>query len=1001
MAVRQELKELHPLHYLYQEGDTVYIGADKYEVLTVSENSVSLQNAEFPLFTQKYSRADFEEKLRENPANEHLKVVVTEAVQTETPPEKKPDDLQFSIGFSEHPAFYSKGEDGEFKDRYTNVSFALGNHLLGVLDEKQYREREDNENIGWYHKTDFKIIATVGGEEYNYDGRFDIGDGEGDLIAHIKNFYNYALSPQGEQLYKDDRESLLRGRDEFIPFLEQHTELTPDDGRLFGEIMATESEWFTLPEEEKTADEPDSRVDEMIAYAKQVAAEQETEPPEERFEVTMTSDAFPDPEDAYAIWDNIRDEYYADADGKILTYATEEEAMTGLDELKKSVAEKEAEEWLYVERARQGLEPALSEPTAPENNTDLIGREITVDNRRYVIESIGKISNDVSLRDITFQNNVGFPVSRVEKLPLVLEWLKAQEQEQLPPEKETTAIPPAPANRHNYRITDDNLGVDGRKRQARNNIAAIRLLHDLESENRLATSEEQEMLVKYVGWGGLSAAFDERNTAWSDEFTMLRNTLSPEEYHAAMESTLTAFYTPPIVIKAMYEALDNMGFHEGNILEPSCGTGNFFGLLPEIMGKSKLHGVEIDSLTGRIAKQLYQKANIAIQGFEDTKLPDDHFDVVMGNVPFGDFKVSDSRYDKQKFLIHDYFFAKALDKVRAGGVVAFIASKGTMDKENPAVRRYIAQRAELLGAIRLPNNTFKANAGTEVTSDIIFLQKRDRVMDIEPDWVHLDKDGDGITMNSYFAEHPEMILGNMEMESTRFGFDSTCKPYESGNLSELLFEAVKNINGEIPEYDIDEISDEQENSIPADPNVKNYSFALVNGRVYFRENDKMTPAAASLTAENRIKGLVEIRDCVRQIIAYQTEDYPDEMIRTEQENLNRLYDAYAEKYGLINSRGNYLAFAADESYFLLCSLEVLDDEGNFKRKADMFSKRTIKPHTVVTSVETASEALAVSIAEKACVDLPYMEQLAGKSQEELRIYRELSSKFRTLTLPTM
>ena len=481
-------------------------------------------------------------------------------------------------------------------------------------------------------------------------------------------------------------------------------------------------------------------------------------------------------------------------------------------------------------------------------------------------------------------------------------------------------------------------------------------------------------------------AFDEHNAAWAEEFKELYASLSPEEYRAAMESTLTAFYTPPVVIKAMYDVLDRLGFSQGNILEPSCGTGNFFGLLPESMQNSKLHGVEIDSLTGRIAKQLYQKANIAIEGFEKTNLPDDHFDVVLGNVPFGEIRVNDSRYNAQKFLIHDYFFAKALDKVRAGGVVMFITSKGTMDKASPEVRKYIAQRAELLGAIRLPDNTFKANAGTEVTSDILILQKRDRVMDIEPDWVHLDTDENGVTMNRYFVEHPEMVLGEIKMENTRFGtFEPVCKARKDIPLSELLSNAVQRINGEIPELDnrVDEISDEQELSVPADPNVRNFSFTLVDDRVYFRENDRMQPASVSMTAENRIKGLIQIRDCVRKLIEYQTDDYPEEMIRTEQENLNRLYDVYTAKYGLINSRGNYLAFASDESYFLLCSLEVLDDEGNFKRKADMFTKRTIKPHREVTSVETASEALALSIGEKARVDLPYMEQLTGKTQAEL------------------
>ena len=974
----QELLELYPLRYLYHEDDVVYIGADKYEIVAFDENAVSLRNPEFPLFGKELSRADFEEKLKENPANDHLKVVVTEKQKTEIPPEQKPDGIQFSIGFSEHPAFY----DRQFNDRYTDLSFALGNYLLGVLDEKQYREREGDDNVGWYHKTDFDITVTIGGEDFHYDGRFDIGDGEGDLIAHIKNFYEYSLSPdcpfipewkrQGEDYYREKMESLRWGRDVFIPYLEQHKDLTPEDRKLFDEIMSFEKEWFVLAEEKPSA------VDEMIAYAERAAAESETELPEERFEVVMTSDAFPDPEDAYAIWDNIREEYYADSYGKILTYPTEEEAETGLTAVRKEVADKEAEEWLYVERAKHGLEPA------EQDNSDLIGKEIVIDNRRYLIESVGKVSGDVSMRDITFKDSVGFPINRVEKIGYIRSLLE-QEQPELPPEEkaERSAVPSA--LRHNYHITEDTLGVGGAKEKFRNNMAAINLLHELELENRLATPEEQETLSKYVGWGGLSMAFDENNAAWANEFQELYASLSPEEYRAAMESTLTAFYTPPVVIKGMYEAIARLGFSEGSILEPSCGTGNFFGLLPDSMAGSKLHGVEIDELTGRIAKQLYQKANIAVQGFEETKLPDDHFDVVIGNVPFGDFKVNDSRYNAQKFLIHDYFFAKALDKVRTGGVVAFITSKGTMDKASPEVRKYIAQRAELLGAIRLPDNTFRANAGTEVTSDILFLQKRDRITDIEPDWIHFDIDENGITMNSYFVQHPEMILGEMKMESTRFGMDSACKAYQDIPLSELLHNAVQNIQGEIPEYvgEIDEISDEQDEVIPADPNVRNFSYTLVNGQIYFRENDRMTPATLSMTAANRIKGLIEIRDCVRKLIEYQTEDYPEEMIQTEQENLNRLYDAFAKKYGLINSRGNYLAFASDESYFLLCSLEVLDDEGNFKRKADMFTKRTIKRHREITSVETASEALALSIGEKAHVDLPFMEQLTGKTQEEL------------------
>ena len=775
----QELMELYPLRYVYHEDDVVYIGADKYEIAAFDENAVSPRNPDFPLFGKELSRADFEEKLKENPANDHLKVVVT---KKQTP-------------------------------HYT---------------------------------------------------------------------------------------------------------------------------------------------------------------------VELTSDAFADP---FIIRDNTvpygEDGQYYDVDGIYQTFETEEEAQEYADTLNSA-------ENIVKLFAQKDEERSQQEQPDIQDNSDLIGKEILIDNRRYVIESISEISGDVSMRDMTFANTVGFPINRVEKIGYIRSLLsKAQEEKQ--PEK---AVSPASAPsepRHNYRITENTLGVGGAKEKFRNNMAAINLLHELELENRLATPEEQETLSKYVGWGGLSMAFDESNAAWADEFKELYASLSPEEYRAAMESTLTAFYTPPVVIKGMYESLERLGFSEGSILEPSCGTGNFFGLLPDTMAGSKLHGVEIDPLTGKIAKQLYQKANIAVQGFEEAKLPDDHFDVVIGNVPFGDFKVNDSRYNAQKFLIHDYFFAKALDKVRAGGVVAFITSKGTMDKASPEIRKYIAQRAELLGAIRLPDNTFRANAGTEVTSDILFLQKRDRVIDTEPDWVHLDTDVNGITMNSYFVQHPEMILGEMKMESTRFGFDSACKAYQDIPLSELLHNAVQNIQGEIPEYEneLDEISDGQDASIPADPNVRNFSYALVDGKVYFREDDRMTPAAVSVTAENRIKGLIQIRDCVRKLIEYQTEDYPDDLIHTEQENLNRLYDSFTKQYGLINNRGNYLAFASDESYFLLCSLEVLDDEGNFKRKADMFTKRTIKPHREITSVETASEALALSIGEKARVDLPYMEQLTGKPKEEI------------------
>ena len=539
------------------------------------------------------------------------------------------------------------------------------------------------------------------------------------------------------------------------------------------------------------------------------------------------------------------------------------------------------------------------------------------------------------------------------------------------------------ADRHTFNLRENEVETVGKKERFRRNIMAIQLLKKCQEENRFATPEEQIILSKYVGWGGLSEAFDENNSAWATEYLELSSVLTPEEYASARESTLTAFYTPPEVITAIYKAMEQMGFKEGNLLEPSCGIGNFIGMLPDTMQDSKIYGVELDTISAGIAQQLYQKTNIAAQGFEETNLPDSFFDGVVGNVPFGDFKVSDKRYDKHKFLIHDYFFAKSLDKLRPGGVMALVTSKGTMDKETLAVRKYIAQRAELLGAIRLPNNTFKGNAGTEVVSDILILQKRDRLIDIEPDWVHLDTDENGIKMNSYFVQHPEMILGEMKMVSGRFGMEATCVPYENADLAAQLDEAVANIHGEITEYEAEEELEEEDNSIPADPTVRNFSYTVVDNKIYYRENSRMTPVEVSATAENRIKGMIAIRNSVRTLIELQTEDYPDSEIKTEQERLNRLYDTFSGKYGLINSRANTSAFSQDSSFSLLSALEIIGEDGELERKADMFSKRTIKPHTPVTSVDTASEALAVSLGEKATIDMDYMMELSGKSENEI------------------
>lgn len=644
------------------------------------------------------------------------------------------------------------------------------------------------------------------------------------------------------------------------------------------------------------------------------------------------------------------------------------------------------------------IQQVIADAEAVDDNSDLIGQELTLDERKFIVESVGS-NGDVSMRDITFEDTNGFPIFRSEKVGFVRRAIEEQQtqQEEITPawERQPRAKaqtfdlhPDIPmADRHTFDLKAFELEEVGKKARFRRNVEAIRILKECEFDNRFATPEEQQVLAQYVGWGGIPEAFDENNTAWADEFTELYGLLSPEEYQSARESTLTAFYTPPVVISAIYKAMEQMGFKEGNILEPSCGIGNFIGMLPQSMENSRVYGVEIDKISAGIAQQLYQRSSIAGQPFEEANIPDSFFDAVVGNVPFGDFSVADKRYDKNHFLIHDYFFAKSLDKLRPGGVMALVTSKGTMDKENPAVRKYIAQRAELLGAIRLPNNTFKGNAGTEVVSDILILQKRDRIIDIEPDWVHLNTDENGIRMNSYFVEHPDMVLGDMKMVSGRFGEEATCVPYENADLAALLDEAVSNIHGEINEYEQDEELEEEDYSIPADPNVRNFSYTLLDDVIYFRENSRMSPVDMSATAENRIKGLIEIRNSVRHLLELQTEDYPDSDIKAEMQRLNTLYDEYTKKYGLISSRANNMAFSRDSSYSLLSSLEVLDEDGNLERKADIFFKRTVKAHKPVTSVDTATEALAVSMGEKAEVDMDYMCELTGKSEQE--IYDEL------------
>ena len=739
-----------------------------------------------------------------------------------------------------------------------------------------------------------------------------------------------------------------------------------------------------------------SFVEQVAEDAARLAAEQP--PAYERFSVIET-------DDGYAIWDDIRDEVYVDEEGVRETFPSEWQAEDYLEQVRKAVSEKEAAEWLYVERAK---DTAAEQPVEPATQPAITDAEFAAQNlvpgetvfeingRTFLVDRVDTAHGVVNFQDITFVQKVGFPIFRTEPISFVRKIVEQADPAALAPPQPQTDKPPAAltppkkkkqnalaypldADGRNYRITDDHIGEGAPLERFQRNLDAIRTLKAVEAENRAATAEEQVVLAQYVGWGGLADFFDEKNARYGE----LKDLLTDAEYAAARESTLTAFFTPPVVIRGIYAALGQMGFTQGNILEPSCGIGNFLGMLPESMSGSKLYGVELDDLSGRIARQLYQKSSIAVQGYEKTAFPDNFFDVAIGNVPFGQFHVADKRYDRLNFPIHEYFVAKALDQVRPGGVIAVVTSSYTMDKRTASARKYIAQRAELLGAIRLPNNAFKAAAGTEVVSDILFLQKRERMVDIEPEWVHLATNENGIQMNSYFIDHPDMILGEMKMVSGPFGPTPTCEPYPEHPLEALLAEAVQNIHGEIAAYDREEELEGEDHSIEADPAVRNFSYTLVDGQIYYRENSRMNPVEVSKTAESRIRGMIELRDCVRTLLEYQTEDYPDEEIQAQQAKLNTLYDAFTRKYGLINSRGNAIAFDQDSSYFLLCSLEILDEDRNLKRKADLFTKRTIRSHKPAEKVDTAVEALALSIGEKAHVDMDYMSRLTGKDEETL------------------
>ncbi len=917
--------------YRFSLGDTVYLGTQEYSILAYDDKEVRLYDESFPLLNKVLARGEFDARLRENPLNDPLlQAVVT---VPEGPAEKKTDS--YGAVKAEYPDAIVAYQVGDFFEFYGEDAKAAAEALDLMLTSKIVDGERvpmcgiPGDRLSTY--TDMLLdrgynvaISELQGTEHHTElltsthkeapvdsrpvGRIDFlgSDGKvGDTMEYIDE----------AEFLRDIKEENHYGTPMTI------TVYREADGRTIPTDFV--QNLHPSPQGFEIVDSPylrSSHVDEMLAQAEQIAKESDVGPAPERFFVIDLDRGY---QKAYGIWDDIRDEQYVDEEGVSEEFSSEWEANAYLEQLKKSVSEKEAAEWLYVERAKEGAKPAEkeTEPLAPPQPK-----------RRQRAQSFD-----------------------------------------LHPE-----IPQA--ERRNFTITDDDLGVGTPSERYANNVAAIRLLKRLEAESRYATSAEQGVLSKYVGWGGLADCFDEKHSKYGE----LKALLSEDEYAAARESTLTAFYTPPVVIRSMYQALENMNFKAGNVLEPSCGVGNFLGMLPQSMEQSKLYGVELDSISGRIAQQLYQKSSVAVQGFEKADLPDSFFDAAIGNVPFGQFKVPDKRYDKNNFLIHDYFFARTLDKVRPGGIITFITSKGTMDKENPTVRKYIAQRADLLGAIRLPNNTFKSAAGTEVTSDILFLQKRDRLIDIEPDWVHLNTDENGVTMNQYFIDNPDMIMGEMKMVSGPFGPESACVPYEGQDLGEQLSDAIQNIHAEITEFEVDELEKETEDlSVPADPAVRNFSFALSDGKLYYRENSRMNPVEVSVTAENRIKGMIAIRDCARTLIEYQTEDYPDSDIQVEQEKLNGLYDDFSRKYGIINARANSSAFSNDSSYPLLASLEVLDDEGNFVRKADMFSKRTIKQRIVITSVDTASEALSVSLSEKAKVDMEYMSELTGKTEQEI------------------
>lgn len=911
--------------YNYAVGDKVYIGSTEYEIMSVGSDRVKLFEAAFPLFGKEFSKTEFLEKLSENPLNDGLLQPIDELASA-----------RYQV------AVYHHFENG-FDEKYDYMTVqeaekAAQGYVDGTMEEDGFKY----DGAAIYDLQERKFLKVFG--DFPDDKAIAEAAATGQASVSVatttveaEKALPYIICEWSESPVFEDGK--IYSVYEFDRLMKQ-----ADDEFVAGKAAAMEK--YGTWEAWYEAD--DSEYSRYLGYDKV------------KFTLVLPDGRqFTERQDI------------GDGDGGVLDflsrYDSYQEIVSALREtIKQQEKVNDTPHYTVEQTSDDFADPFVIRDNAMPDGQD--GKYYAVDGIYQTFESEEEAQE--------YANTLN-SAEKIVKLFAAKTAKREAEAEKAAFEEYKKQ---SKAKAQNFRITDDYIGEGSPSERFQNNVEAIKLLKYLEETTGQATPEQQEVLSRYVGWGGLADCFDERSSKYAE----LKSLLSDEEYAAARESTLTAFYTPPIVIKSMYEALENMGFKTGNILEPSCGVGSFMGLLPESMSSAKMYGVELDSISGRIAKQLYPQNNIAVQGFEKTPLPDSFFDAAVGNVPFGQFKVPDKRYDRNNFLIHDYFFAKTLDKVRPGGVIAFITSKGTMDKANPAVRKYIAQRAELLGAIRLPNNTFKSAAGTEVTSDIIFLQKRETMVYIEPDWVHLDIADNGLRYNSYFVQHPEMVLGDMKEISGAYGPETACVAREGQDLAALLHEAVSHISGQITEYEAEEVSvSEESNSIAADPAVRNYSYTIVDGELYYRENSRMDKANVSPTVLKRIKGMMEIRDCTRQLIMYQTENYEDGYIRAAQAQLNALYDEYTTKYGRLSSKANTVAFSKDSSASLLQSLEVTDDEGNFVRKADMFSKRTIKRHEVVSSVDTATEALALSLSEKANVDMQYMEQLTGKSEPEL------------------